>query len=925
MKLLCFVKISILFVVFTFQALYASSLERKSAMVYYGDDISYSQVGIHDYIILQPEHVDTASHGFKLYKKNIYAYVSVGEVEKELSYYSEVNPEWIIGKNDIWNAAVVDVGSKAYRHFFFEKVIGPLLKKGFKNFFFDTLDSYTLAVKEKKDVERMRLGLISLIKEFHSRYPECKLIINRGFELIDDVHGCIEAVLFESLFHGLSGKELKYKNVSEADRKWLLAQVKKIQGYHIPVIAVDYLPIKEEKKIQKAIASIEELGLIPYVADRYLQRFGKSSKIAVRREVLLLYDDTEFDGTPGDDKMYSTSFLYLAMSLEYMGYIPVIKPISEWKLRPPDVDRYAGATVWINGTYAVKYPKKFEAKMAGLYNSGIKLLMLESIEAEKHKKLFDMFKISVEPLAIKPGYQNRGRLIYDNSRMGFEIEPFIPSGESLFMPDNAKPLCSVKYARGTSVLAAITPWGGYAFEGAVMAEINQENLWIANPFKLLRESLRLPLLPAPDVTTENGRRLLFVHIDGDGIMNRAEWNPELFSGQVLYDEIFTKYHIPLSVSIIEGETAAYGLYPKLSPSLEKIARRIFALENVEAATHTYTHPFYWGKIVDGHLDPKYRLNVKNYDFSLDRELLGSLRYINTRLEPEGRSTNMVFWSGDCMPTETTLSYVYKNNILQINGGDTMATNTSPWLSLISPMGIKRGNYYQIFTAAQNENVYTNNWLGPFWGFKKVIQTFKLTDAPRRFKPIDIYFHLYSGSKKASLRALHTVFDWAMVQEVMPIYTSEYILKAMDFYEVSMAKDGNEWLAAGMHSLKTLRLPESGFIDFDLSVGVAGIKKHSSGNYLHLDSGSTHRFSIAGKQKRQNYLVDSNGKLLSHKRSAKEVFMRFHANIPLEFNYQLADNCRLDAVPQADERTVSSGRVSLKYHTERDANVTVRCR
>jgi len=907
----------LLFTVF----LSASSLEKKSAMVYYGDALSWTLAGVHDYLIVQPDHIDTATHGFKLYNKNLYAYVSIGETEEGETFYKQISKQWSIGTNKAWHSNVIDISNRAYHTFLFEKVIDPLVKKGFKNFFWDTLDSYHLGAKTPKEKARMREGLVDLIKTFHQRYPESKLILNRGFEVIDDVHQLIEAVVIESLFWGMSGNDLTYAEVSKEDRAWLKAKIEKLHTYKLPVIVVDYIPFNEKRKIKSTINSIEKLGAIPYIGDRHLMRFGYSSKNALKREVLLLYDDTEFDGSDNDDKVYSTAFHQLSTPLEYMGYIPVLKPVTRWKLHPEDIDRYAGAVVWLTGTYTMKHPKAFMRQMKRLYESGIKLLILDSMEAERHKALFKRLKIAVKEAPSA----KRTKLLYDKAYMGFEIDPFIPSGFPIFHCKKSQPLCQVKYGKEKSLLAAITPWGGYAFEGTIMTNIKEQDLWIANPFRLLRDTLRLPQLPVPDVTTENGRRLLFSHIDGDGIMNRAEWDSERFSGEVLYEKIFSYYPIPISVSIIEGETAPYGLYPKLSARLEEIARKIFALPNIEPATHTYTHPFYWGKIVNGKLDSKYHLKVKNYhNFSVDREIGGSLHYINSQLSPKGKKGCTVFWSGDCLPRESTLAYIYQNDFLQINGGDTTITNRDPWLSLVAPLGLQRGNFYQVFTGAQNENVFTHDWLGPFWGFKKVVQTFKLTNAPRRLKPIDIYYHLYSGSKRASLKALHFVYDWAISQDVMPIYTSEYIPKVMDYYALSMAKEGEKWLLCGTRALKTVRIPSSYYVDFNRSVGIVGEKQYLKDRYVHLDTHERQLLQLQKVRGKESYLVDANGRAVYYKKEGKQSVVQLHAHVPLQMRIRVTEECRVDVQPLPESKLLEADIVTYRYRKRRDANVTIVC-
>jgi len=119
-----------------------ASVEDKSAIVYYGDDLSYPLVGIHDYIIVQPKHTNTATHGFSLYKKNIYAYVSIGEVETNSNISNDINKSWIVAQNKAWESDDLDINNKEYQEFIFKRQIEPLIKKGFENFFFDTLDYY---------------------------------------------------------------------------------------------------------------------------------------------------------------------------------------------------------------------------------------------------------------------------------------------------------------------------------------------------------------------------------------------------------------------------------------------------------------------------------------------------------------------------------------------------------------------------------------------------------------------------------------------------------------------------------------------------------------------------------------------------------------------------------------------------------------
>ena len=894
-----------------------ASLQDKSAILYYGEHISYPMVGIHDYIIVQPDNINTHSHGFSVYKDKMYAYVSIGEIDKDTKEYSQIDKAWILTENKAWNSEVMDIRDPHYQEFLFKKMIEPQIDKGFQNFFFDTLDSYQLAAKTKEDRAVYENALASFINRFHEKYPHSKLVVNRGFEIMDKIHNSLQAVLFESYYHGIENKKLGYETVSADERNWLDKQIKKAKEYGLDIIAVDYLPYNEMNKADELVQKIKKQGFIPYVSDRDLNIYGRSSKNALKREILTLIDETEHD------RITQSAHQYGALPLEYMGYIQKLHDINKEGLpKLEDMSQYAGVVVWLSEYY--KKPDELIKWAAELKNIGIKVVFVNNFGIEITPNILNPLGIQVVE-NISNNLQ-KNRITYQDKMMGFEMA--VPKNIGYYLtPKNVRPLLTIEDTNGnSSTLAAITPWGGYAVGDAFMTEMDDNNIWVIDPFKFFAKALDLKPLIVPDTTTENGDRILFSHVDGDGIMNMTEWNPTMFSGESLYESVFSKYKIPISVSIIGAEIEPDGLYPKISPQLVEIAKKIYALPNVEGASHTFSHPFSWGEIKDGNLDAKYRLDVKGYDFSIDREILGSLNYINNDLMPKNKPAELmaktIFWTGECRPPEDVLEYVYKHNLLNINGGDTTISNSSPWQSLISPIGLERGDYYQIYTGAQNENVYTNDWDGPFWGYKKVIQTFELTDSPRRFKPIDIYFHQYSGSKRASLNALKDVFDWALKQNTFPIFTSEYILKAMDYYTASIANDSDEWLFSGMKDLHTVRLEKRGYTaDFKNSKGVLGFKHFEDHTYYHLDDSEAQMLRVSTKRQDAAYLIDANAKVIQSKNGQ----LSFKGYVDLRLHFNLPKECTMSSKPVETSRKTEGNEVYLNYKNIKEATVNVSCR
>ncbi|MBE0491334.1 MAG: hypothetical protein IBX44_03670 [Sulfurospirillum sp.] len=854
MKHLCCSKFLTLLLFLTTSLL--ASLGDKSAIIYYAKNISYPMVGIHDYIVINPENTNTKTHGFSVYRHKIYARISVNVNE-------------------------------------LEKITQKQMQEGYENFFLDIQES----AADKKE-------LVKFIKSFHEQYPHNKLIVNGKFDIFDAVSSYINAVIFDV----------------EMDTKSRKQKIKKAKSLGLDVIQIEYAPIMQNETTQANINEAIHAGVIPYVTNHTFDNYGISSKNAIKREVFTLIDESIHD------RSVLSAHQHGAVVFEYLGYIQKLYDVNKGL---PDIDgmkHYAGVVIWLSRDY--ESPKKLIEWVLALQKEGIKVAFASSFGLNVDGILLK--QLGIDMYDGDTAISNKKTIIQRDEMIGFEIEPSL-SAQSIYLnPSNSKALLTYEDTNKLrSVPSAITPWGGYAIAESFMLELNDENIWIIDPFKFFAEALRLEKLPVPDVTTQNGNRLLFTHIDGDGIMNYVESNPNRFSGDMILEEILKPYKIPHSVSIIGAEVMNEGLYPEISDKLITLTQKMYSLENVEAATHTFTHPFIWSKIKNGNLDEKYRLKVKNYNFSLHNELGGSLAYINQELvRNDKRKAKTVFWSGDCAPMEDVLEYTYKNNILNINGGYTVISNANPWLTNVSPLGLERGEYYQIYTGARNENIYTNYWFGPFWGFKKVVQTFQLTNSPRRYKPINVNYHHYSGSKTGSLNALKYIFDWALQQDVMPIFTSEYIPKVMDFYTVSMARENDSWFVEGMRDLKTLRIEEQNAgVDLDKSSSALGLKHFENHTYISLDNSVKHTIKIDKSESynKRSYLVSSNAKAIEHTYAPKNQTISFEGHVDLKLSFYLPQACTLDVTPKSYKTLVSGNNISFEFTNTKKAVVHALCR
>ncbi len=862
--------------------------------LYYGKSTPLTEFRTFDIVVVDPDH----SHDPERYRRpysQLYAYAAVAEAHPGRAYFQKIPEAWKIAKNSDWGSVVIDQSPPDWAAFFADQVIGPLWAKGYRGFFLDTLDSYRLAAKF--DEQAQQQGLIRVIETLHRRFPGIKLILNRGFEIVPSVRDKIQMVAAESLYRGWNAGSARYEEVPAANREWLLGQLKTIQQRDgLPILAIDYLPPHDRATARATADKIRQLGFIPWVSDQALGTMGIGSIESVPRRILILHN-----GAEAASVKFSAPHRYLEMPLNHMGYVVDYADIQSDIPADIHADRYAGIVTWFSGGVQEIHARKLTGWLRTKRDEGMPVAIFSdfghSLEREATRSLG---LTPVAPAVGKISIENQHAMI------GLEAQPRAARSDLLAIRSTGpsdQPLLSLRDSKGNIYTgAAITAWGGFVLDPFAIAKIpgSDRVRWVVDPFAFLTAALRLAPIPAPDVTTENGRRLFFSHIDGDGFPSFAELPGRPLAAEVLYREVLQRHRVPTTVSVIESEVSPDGLHPTLSPRMERVARQMFALPHVEIASHSYSHPFKWHSVKHGIFanadEAHYHLEIPGYTMNLDREIVGSIDYIRRRLTPPGKAANILLWSGDTSPGPDALGIAEKAGLLNMNGGDTYISRRHPSLTAVGSFGIRTGDLLQVYAPITNENIYTNLWRGPFYGYEEVIETFEMTNRPRRLKPVDIYYHTYSASKVAGLNALHKAFAWAETQSLHPVFASDYIHKVHDFYTLAIARDGDGWRVRGDGNLRTLRLPAAMRPNIDSAQAVAGFSQGSEGEYLHLaNQAAWFATGNAPAANRRPYLVDANGRLSDWQRQEKDfkflLNFRLTAHAALDFRLANLDGCQ----------------------------------
>lgn len=503
-------------------------------------------------------------------------------------------------------------------------------------------------------------------------------------------------------------------------------------------------------------------------------------------------------------------------------------------------------------------------------------------------------------------------------RMGGTLPPY-----TLMLPANREtlPLITVRNRQTgqTASPALMSPTGFYVQTGwdHYKDPVYFRTFWHINPFAVFERVLGSGGTPVPDVTTVSGRRIYYSHIDGDGWRNVTLVKPfrkdQIYSARVVMERAIKAYpDLPVTVGPIVAD-----LDPAWSGDEEaqQIARELFALPQVEMAHHTYSHPFEWAffedytpekeapfvslyknpdidawgaDVVKGGSRGQVSLKAA-YDqprgfgslpFDINLEFGPAAEFVN-RFAPEGKQVEIVLWSGDTSPTEDMIRASRDAGLLNLNGGDSRYDPEFPSVSYVPAIGFRAKNEQQIYASNSNENTYTDLWSDRYFGFRDLVHTLKNTERPRRLKPINVYYHMYSGERTNALNGLTANLDFVRTQTVAPIRTTEYARIAEGFYSTRFEPTGPlSWRVRDRGELQTIRFDRADGLhpDLERSTGVIGHNRHEGSLYVALDPAvgvPEIVLSAGAPSKGTPYLVHGRWQLRSLRREAQQISFKAH--------------------------------------------------
>ena len=384
------------------------------------------------------------------------------------------------------------------------------------------------------------------------------------------------------------------------------------------------------------------------------------------------------------------------------------------------------------------------------------------------------------------------------------------------------------------------PWGGLALDPWAVTNggRNQDRRWHIDPFLFFREALGLDGFPAPHPSVLNGRRMWFLHIDGDGFESLSTVRHNTFAAEVMLDDVLLRYRLPYTVSIIVRSLTPDYAIEKPTRAME-LARRILNLPNVEPASHGVLHTLRWRRDLKPTDPPRTIMwygKLENYTYNQLNEVKESVRFVNERLMEGDRRCALMLWTGDTIPGEDVIAAAGEAGCLNLNGGEFRWDRWNDSVGFVSPWSRRVGDALQVYAGATNENMFEGFFTTMPGAFAQIDQTIERTGSPRILKPANVYIHFYSAERPPRLRALHDLIRrWALKEPTAPVFASTYcraVISAIETARARRIRDG--WLLKDFGDCRTARIDEDPRdVDFARSRGLLGARRIRGSLYLHL--------------------------------------------------------------------------------------------
>lgn len=247
--------------------------------VYYGSNLPYADFARYDVLAFDSDaYPDFAEH--RREGQVILGYLSTSEAEEYRPYYKDIADMGVfIRPSDQWDAhMVIDIREQAWQDYFVHRLVPQVLAKGFDGIMLDTIDTPLYLEEAHPDaLAGMHEAAVRLVKAIRTAHPDIRLMLNRGFPILDEVAGELDYILAESVRvdHRLDdGSSRYFPDEVYAEYVEKLREAQRINP-GLQAMTLDYWDMSDKMQVRRIYAEQRAHGFVPYVTTADLARHHK--------------------------------------------------------------------------------------------------------------------------------------------------------------------------------------------------------------------------------------------------------------------------------------------------------------------------------------------------------------------------------------------------------------------------------------------------------------------------------------------------------------------------------------------------------------------------------------------------------------------------------------------------------------------------
>lgn len=207
--------------------------------------------------------------------KMVLAYINFGQIEEFRKNFARVKLAGLLLKEDeLWPGEwSINMLDRQWMQFLLDEIIPNALRQGFNGVLLDTIDRpIDLERRFPKKYRGMTEAALKNIRTIRLNYPDMKIMVNRGYGLLEQMAPYIDMVLAESLFTSYDLAKQSYQRLPEASYAAHLTELEKARKINtrLKIYTLEYWDSQDHAGIKDLYHQQRQIGFIPHVAGNSL-------------------------------------------------------------------------------------------------------------------------------------------------------------------------------------------------------------------------------------------------------------------------------------------------------------------------------------------------------------------------------------------------------------------------------------------------------------------------------------------------------------------------------------------------------------------------------------------------------------------------------------------------------------------------------